>query len=179
MADEKTVEKLLIEFRRSSIHKDLPPVMQMRIETEMQEWKFFEAIGTIRGFVNQVIDQAILSKYEGSKREDYLKKEYKEYRQYMRIRTIQLIMSGENLSDLLELRPDTNQTVEELFDSIRIEVNKDVRKTIKEISDKEKETAKTNFMNINVLMEENLRPARGVKQLEISAQAVRSILAAA
>ena len=186
VADEKTVEKLLIEFRRSSIHKDLPPVMQMRIETEMQEWKFFEAIGTIRGFVNQVIDQAILSKYEGSKREDYLKKEYKEYRQYMRIRTIQLIMSGENLSDLLELRPDTNQTVEELFDSIRIEVNKDVRKTIiankvaiKEISDKEKETAKTNFMNINVLMEENLRPARGVKQLEISAQAVRSILAAA
>ena len=170
----------------SSIYKQLPAILQMRLQTQIDEGKYFEAIGTIRGFVNQVIDQAILSKYEGSKREDYLKKEYKEYRQYMRIRAIQLVMAGENLSDLLELRPDTNQTVEELFYSIRTEVNKDVRKTIiankvaiKEISDKEKETAKTNFMNINVLMEENLRPARGVKQLEISAQAVRSILAAA
>ena len=129
--------------------------------------------------------------FEKDQKEDlrskYLKKECKEYRQYVRIKAIQLVMAGENLSALLELRPDTNQTVEQLFDVIRTELNKDVRKTIianktaiKVIEKAEIENAKTNLMNVNVLLDDSLRDKLVVtKQLEISAQTVRSILSAA
>ena len=179
----------------NSIYKQLPSVIQMRIQTAISKDNYFEAIGTIRGTVNQIIDTFVLGQTafeetdQKELRSKFLKKEYKDYRQYVRIKAIQLVMADAKLKldELLEARPDTNQTVEQLFDAIRTELNKDVRKTIianktaiKEIDTKEIENAKTNLMNVNILLDDSLRDKLVVtKQLDISAQAVRSILSAA
>ncbi len=191
--EAKTAVNNFIEDE-NSIYKQLPSAIQMRIQTAISKGNYFEAIGTIRGAVNQIIDSFVLgqSAFETEDqvklRDKYLKKEYKEYRQYVRIRALQLVMAGENLSSLLESRPDTNQTVEQLFDAIRTELNKDVRKTIianktaiKEIKAKDEiENAKTNLMNVNILLDDSLRDRLVVtKQLDVSAQTIRSILAAA
>ena len=97
-------------------------------------------------------------------------------------------MSNEklDLDSLVKLRPDTNQRVEDLFNEIKTNLNKGVIKSIienktaiKEISDNDEENAIANLRNINALLEDSLIKAREVKQLEISAQKVRSILAAA
>ena len=162
VTDEKTAENLVIEFKRSPIYQQLPSVMRMRIQTEMEEWKYFETIGTIRGFVNQVIDQTILSQLEGVERKDYFGKKQREYRQYARTIILQLLMSNEklDLDSLVKLRPDTNQRVEDLFNEIKTNLNKGVIKSIienktaiKEISDNDEENAIANLRNINALVD--------------------------
>ncbi|GEM_PF-5248910 len=201
--DKDVVEELLIEFKKSEVYTQLPSVIKMRIQTEMEGWKSFEAIGTIRGFVNQVIDSAILEQWRNSYenltlekqhekyselRNKYLGKEYKEYREYARIIIIQLLMSNEklNLDSLIKMRPDTNQRVEDLFNEIKTSLNKDVIKSIienktaiKEITSNDEGNTIENLGNILALLEGNLIKASAVEKLEIPVTAVRSILAAA
>lgn len=186
VTEDEDARQLVDELKKSEIYKQLPSVIQMRIETEILRNNYFEVLGTIRGTINQIIDKSLLVHWKSVTRNKYLEKEYKEYRQYIRIRAIQLIMAGQNLNELLELRPDTNQSAEELFNTIKIELNKDVKRTviankitIKEITDSEVTNTITNFMNINILLEDSLIEAKATQQLQVSVNAVRSILAAA
>ncbi|MBR3627480.1 MAG: hypothetical protein IKN42_01380 [Elusimicrobia bacterium] len=186
VTEDEDARQLVDELKKSEIYKQLPSVIQMRIETEILRNNYFEELGTIRGTINQIIDKSLLVHWKSVTRNKYLEKEYKEYRQYIRIRAIQLIMAGQNLNELLELRPDTNQSAEELFNTIKIELNKDVKRTIianktviKEIKDSEVTNTITKFMNINILLEDSLMEAKATKQLQVSVNAVRSMLAAA
>ena len=183
------------------MYQQLPSVIQMRLQTQMDKGNYFEAIGTIRGFVNQVVDRALLDqwtdknltseeqrkKYNELKNE-YLGKAYKDYRQYTRIIIIQLLMSNEELKldSLVKLRPDTNQSVSELFEEIKTNLNKSVIKSIienktaiKEITSGDKGNTITNLGNILALLEGSLIKASATEKLEIPLTAVRKILAAA
>ena len=176
-------------------YKQLPPVIQKRIKKEIEKGNYFEAIGTIRGAINQIIDSSLLEhwaagdkSYEKNQelRNNYLKEVNKEYRQYIRIRALQLAMNGNDLDALLNERPDTNMSVRQLFETIRTDLNKDVIKTIienkysiKTLKKEEEPGAKTNFMNINTLLEDSIIEAKVTKQLQIPVTAVRNILAAA
>ena len=187
LADKKSE---LYEF-----YKQLPPTIQKRIKEKIESGNYFEAIGTIRGAINQIIDSSLLEHWAaGDKsydkyqklRNNFLKKDHKEYRQYIRIRALQLAMNGNDLDALLNERPDTNLSVKQLFETIKTDLNKDVIKTIiekkysiKTLDKKEEAEAKTNFMNINTLLEDSIIEAKVSKQLQIPVTAVRNILAAA
>ena len=181
----------------------MPSVIRMRVQTQMTRGNYFEAIGTIRGAVNQIIDSVILAQWENKYenltpdkqrekrdelRKEYLGKDYKEYRQYARIIITQLLMSKEilDLDSLVKMRPDTNQRVEELFNEIKITLNKGVIKSIienktaiKEITPNDEGNTITNLGNIIALLEGSLITASSAEKLDIPIMAVKSILAAA
>ena len=198
--DAKTVVNNFVEDE-NSIYQQLPSVIKMRTQTEISKGNYFEAIGTIRGFVNQVIDRAILDqwinkdlsldkqhkKYD-EMRNEYLGKKHKDYRQYARITVLQLLMSNEELKldSLVKLRPDTNQSVVELFEQIKTDLNKGVvksiienRTAIKGITSNDEGNTITNLGNILALLEDSLVKASATEQLEIPMMAVKNILAAA
>ena len=183
------------------MYQQLPSVVKMRLQTQMDKGNYFEAVGTIRGFVNQVVDRVLLDQWTdkdlpaeeqlkkyNEMRNEYLGKAYKDYRQYARIIIIQLLMSNEELKldSLVKLRPDTNKSVSELFEEIKTNLNKSVIKSIienktaiKEITSGDEGNTITNLGNILALLEDSLIKASATEQLEIPVTAVRKILAAA
>ena len=203
VTEDETAKELLKNIEKNPLYQQMPSVIRMRVQTQMTRGNYFEAIGTIRGAVNQIIDSVILAQWENKYenltpdkqrekrdelRKEYLGKDYKEYRQYARIIITQLLMSKEilDLDSLVKMRPDTNQRVEELFNEIKITLNKGVIKSIienktaiKEITPNDEGNTITNLGNIIALLEGSLITASSAEKLDIPIMAVKSILAAA
>jgi hypothetical protein len=163
------------------------------IEALLNRGRIYEAQGAIRGIVEIAVENEAISQWDnigrsGEEIREVLREgKYRELREFMMIRGVQLMIAGENIREMFNAEIESDSmTTKEFLDSIMLEISKSKgevlranREKIQEIKTSvEKEAAIRDFKGLDPLFQEELR-RQNVNREGISALAVRSIMSAA
>ena len=154
--------------------------------------KVYEAQGAVIGFAELAVENMVFSSWENmgrtktDLRNSIRENKYKEVREFMMVRGIQLLMAGEDITKLINQEIDTDLTAAEFLDQILVELNKNKMDTLRENSDvikplskQEIAIAKEDFIKLDILLQDMLRKQSVNKEATISTLAIRSMMAAA